>query len=1320
MSVERTIICKANYWSFEETEDHELFIHMGGLTTDEKSVHVRIDNFTPFVYVELPKRIKWNKTKCRTLFEFYQERYKSEGPITFSMLKKYKLHYKVLTNVLFLTFPTHKTARTFSYRCARNSVTIYSIGSFRPGDFQVHEQTIDPILKFTAARHIKLASWVTIKETILEHDLNLTVEERKYTTADIDLYCDWRNISPLSSPENTIVQPKYCSFDIECYSQNHNSKLPDPEQKENKVFQISLIFGRFRQPQTDWRKILLTLFDPQDIEEAEVRRFKSERELLLDFTNLIQSENPDVFVGYNIMKFDWNYMITRAEMLGFYPRFAQLSRVVGERAERKKVSWGSNAYGEQEFKFFDCRGRTNVDVLLEIERNYKLPKYSLDTVSEYFLKENKVDITPKQLFMLYQLNEELLETIINREITTGQLKALKKRVEHLLPPRKCTGVVRQLRKRLLKASSDAFCDIVREGIKIIGVYCIQDTVLPIRLAEKLNLWTTMEEMSNCMHVPISYLHTRGQQIKVVAQVFRETMFNDIIIPSNKKSDVIRYQGATVIEANAGDYKNVATLDFASLYPTVMIAYNICYTTILEDSDPTPDEECHVLTWSDHRGCLHDKKKRGTKIKKEDILCGDHRYRFRRAKVSPDGTLEGVGLMPKLERQMLTERKTVKEEMLKMQARLKMQRGQATKDEIEYYKQEGWDIIDKGSLGLNEETVLDVCASVLDAQQKALKVSANSMYGSFGTKEGLLSFIPGAASVTAMGRQLIIAAIDFAVNRHMEKSKFKTLEIKPKLVYGDTDSCMLIFENATLGQTFTLAEEAGKMATHVLKSKIIGIGEDTTLGPNNIPIARVKLEDIDTFSDGDKILFHTYKSIPIDLEFENVYGRYLLLTMKRYIAYVVNKRGETIGVTKKGVVSARRDNCKYLRDSYKMVFTGVLDNKTEAEVMYIIYDRVNALFTRMIPDTDLIIYVGVKNVINYAKKKEIKKGKQVVERVFLDSRGNPINDPIGPQDPRLIFPNLPQALLALKMIMRGDEVPLNTRLEFLYLDPGYAVQHQGEKAEDYTYYKENKKSEGLRPDLLHYVEKQLLKPITELINVKYPHELIPFETADVQVKRCIDAFMRRNDLYRSRISKVGKTVKTGTDTCICFDETDCTCKPRYILKGLNARVDFILSSVGTKANQIHPDRNYELIYACRKWKARFVLDNIYHKYSIRIRPPKKPTKSGDKLPVGTRIMHWPTKTMGVVTQLHEKITQVEVKGGRVGKAMNAIKTKEKIIITFTITLTSGELINSVQRDEIAPLYMRDGTIMKDIFKYRQFYKAVIEQLKNMYSPIKFIT
>lgn len=44
----------------------------------------------------------------------------------------------------------------------------------------------------------------------------------------------------------------------------------------------------------------------------------------------------------------------------------------------------------------------------------------------------------------------------------------------------------------------------------------------------------------------------------------------------------QYEGATVIEPIRGYYTDpIATLDFSSLYPSIMIAHNLCYTTLLK-------------------------------------------------------------------------------------------------------------------------------------------------------------------------------------------------------------------------------------------------------------------------------------------------------------------------------------------------------------------------------------------------------------------------------------------------------------------------------------------------------------------------------------------------------------------------------------------------------------------------------------------------------------------------------------------------------------------------------------------------------------------
>jgi DNA polymerase delta subunit 1 len=91
------------------------------------------------------------------------------------------------------------------------------------------------------------------------------------------------------------------------------------------------------------------------------------------------------------------------------------------------------------------------------------------------------------------------------------------------------------------------------------------------------------EMARVTGVPFNYLLTRGQQIKVVSQLYRKAIKTNMLIPAyHTEGSDEQYEGATVIEPEKGFYEvPIATLDFASLYPSIMMAHNLCYSTYLE-------------------------------------------------------------------------------------------------------------------------------------------------------------------------------------------------------------------------------------------------------------------------------------------------------------------------------------------------------------------------------------------------------------------------------------------------------------------------------------------------------------------------------------------------------------------------------------------------------------------------------------------------------------------------------------------------------------------------------------------------------------------
>ena len=104
------------------------------------------------------------------------------------------------------------------------------------------------------------------------------------------------------------------------------------------------------------------------------------------------------------------------------------------------------------------------------------------------------------------------------------------------------------------------------------------------------------EMARVTGVPLSFLLTRGQQIKVLSKIYRAANAEGYVIPvleEKQDEDEEGYEGATVLEPVEGFYeKPIAVLDFSSLYPSIMMAHNLCYTTYLGKIIKNP----HKLMW----------------------------------------------------------------------------------------------------------------------------------------------------------------------------------------------------------------------------------------------------------------------------------------------------------------------------------------------------------------------------------------------------------------------------------------------------------------------------------------------------------------------------------------------------------------------------------------------------------------------------------------------------------------------------------------------------------------------------------------------------
>ncbi|KAM9039423.1 DNA polymerase delta catalytic subunit isoform 1-T1 [Sarcophilus harrisii] len=334
-------------------------------------------------------------------------------------------------------------------------------------------------------------------------------------------------------PWQQIAPLRVLSFDIECAGRK--GIFPEPER--DPVIQICSVGLRWGEPEP-FLRLALTLRPCAPILGARVLSFEREEELLEAWASFVRTMDPDVITGYNIQNFDLPYLISRAQTLKV-SSFPFLGRISGLRSQIRDSSFQSKQTGRRDSKVVSMTGRVQMDMLQVLLREHKLRSYTLNAVSFHFLGEQKEDVQHSIITDLQNGND-------------------------------------QSRRRL-------------------AVYCLKDALLPLRLLERLMVLVNAVEMARVTGVPLGYLLTRGQQVKVVSQLLRQAVREGLVMPVVKTEGGEDFTGATVIEPLKGYYDvPIATLDFSSLYPSIMMAHNLCYTTLLRPGTAqklglTPDE-----------------------------------------------------------------------------------------------------------------------------------------------------------------------------------------------------------------------------------------------------------------------------------------------------------------------------------------------------------------------------------------------------------------------------------------------------------------------------------------------------------------------------------------------------------------------------------------------------------------------------------------------------------------------------------------------------------------------------------------------------------
>jgi DNA polymerase elongation subunit (family B) len=625
-------------------------IFMFGVTEDSHSVSLMVNNFTPYYFALIPDHLQasWGDYQTKEVKNFLKKRlYRlQDSLISVSVVKKKKLkgftndtEYKFL-KFIFINNEAYSKCRWIL--CPSDSSRRPKISTIQQAQlyFELYESNIDPFIRFSHIREIKSSGWVFVDKKDLKSNDDVT-------RCQIDCFCNWKKVSPCD--KKSVCPLVTASWDIECfshkaYTQKKNS-FPDHHEKDDKITQIGTTFHRFITNETV--KHVVSLRSPIDngcdpVEGVITYLYDNEKDLIKGWVKLIETTDPDIVTGYNIYHFDWDYLYQRAKLLGIEHTLCKLSRICDKEAHISIEKLSTSAYGDNEFQILKMYGVTQLDLMFIVQREHKLESYKLNNVAKYFTGNEKDDLPPAQIF------EKNMST--------------------------------------------------KDDVALVVKYCAQDTLLVVELIMKLRIITNIIAMSNIANVPIQYIELRGQQIKVHSQLALEARLESYLIPtipyksaSDADEETEKFTGATVLEATPGaHFDPIAGLDFASLYPSIMIAHNYCYSTIVEspEFDNIPGIEYKDIAWEEDSGVKHS-------------------IRF---------VQNRKGLLPKMLEKLWKERKAIKRQM------------KTTPDKNEY--------------------------DVLNGVQLAIKVTMNSIYGFTGANYGRLPKKEIAAAVTAEGRRMI--------------------------------------------------------------------------------------------------------------------------------------------------------------------------------------------------------------------------------------------------------------------------------------------------------------------------------------------------------------------------------------------------------------------------------------------------------------------------------------------------------------------------------------------------------------------------------------
>ena len=543
--------------------------------------------------------------------------------------------------------------------------------------------------------------------------------------------------------------------------------------------------------------IALNTCSPLTVENSQLESYQSEEQVLLAWSDLIQRENPDIIIGYNIFGFDYEFMFRRAEENNCVKEFLKLSKNKNEicanldrETQRYKLEETSIqiASGQHDLKYIKMHGRIQVDLYNFFRREENLTSYKLDYVAGHFIGDyvkslqydqvkNSTEIKTVNMTGLLEgsfIHFEEIGHSTDYYKDGAKFKVLyvdknssKFDVQGNITP----DFSKKVRWCLAKddvTPKDIFqmTNGTADDRAVIAKYCIQDCNLVHYLMNKVDVLTGFIEMSCICSVPISFLVLRGQGIKLTSYVAKKCREKGTLMPVLEKLDSDDgYEGAIVLDPKCDLYLEdpVACVDYASLYPSSMMSENLSHDSKVWTKEYNLNNELLTITGEmDEEGnFIYDNLpgyeyvnitydtfkyvRKSVSSAAEKVKSG---YKICRFAQFPEGTR---AIMPSILEELLLARKTTRK-LIPLQT-------------DEFMK------------------------NVLDKRQLGYKVTANSLYGQCGARTSTFYEKDIAASTTATGRMLLTYAKRIIEetygNTICNTSKYGPVLTKAEYIYGDS-------------------------------------------------------------------------------------------------------------------------------------------------------------------------------------------------------------------------------------------------------------------------------------------------------------------------------------------------------------------------------------------------------------------------------------------------------------------------------------------------------------------------------------------------------